>query len=126
MPTSTPTGTLTKKIHSQPAYSVRMPPSSSPTAPPAPAMEPHTASARLRSGPSRKVTVMIASAVGEMIAAPRPWMPRAMISTSCERASPHSGEAAVKTTNPTRNSRTRPSRSPSRPPSSRNPPKVSV
>ena len=67
-----PTGTLTQKTHSQPIVSVRMPPSSTPAAPPAPATAPQTPSALLRSAPSRKVVVTIESAAGERIAAPRP------------------------------------------------------
>ena len=54
---STPIGTLTKKIHSQPAYSVRMPPSSTPIAAPEPAIAPRMPSALLRSAPSSKVTM---------------------------------------------------------------------
>jgi hypothetical protein len=68
--------------------------------------------------------MMIESAAGEMIAAPKPWIARAAISTGSDHASPHRNEATVKTATPTMNMRRRPSMSPDRPPSSRNPPKV--
>ena len=70
----TPTGMLMKKIHSQPAYLVSTPPRSTPTAAPEPPMAPQTPSALFRSAPSSNVVVMIESAAGEMIAAPKPWM----------------------------------------------------
>ena len=52
-----PIGTLTNRTHSQPAHSVSMPPSRTPTAPPEPATAPHTPIALLRSEPSAKRTV---------------------------------------------------------------------
>ncbi len=61
-----------KKTHRQVSTSTITPPSSSPIAPPAPAIAPQTASARLRSGPSAKLVRMIESAAGETIAPPRP------------------------------------------------------
>src|SRR3954447_19960726 len=67
-----PTGTFTKKIHSHDRYSTRMPPSSRPNAAPPAAIAPQTPSAFVRSGPSSNVVVMIASAVGETSAPPRP------------------------------------------------------
>ena len=75
-----PIGTFTNSTHSQPAYWVSMPPSSTPAAPPEPATAPHTPSARLRSAPSAKVVVTIDSAAGERIAAPRPCTARAATS----------------------------------------------
>ena len=121
---STPTGTLMKKIHSQPKYFVRTPPSSTPTAAPAPPSAPQIPSALLRSAPSSKVVMTIESAAGEMIAAPRPWIARAPIRTLSDEARPQRSEATVKTTTPTRKTRRRPKRSAARPPSSRNPPNV--
>ena len=44
-----PTGTLTKKIHSQPRYLVSTPPASTPTAAPEPPIAPQMPSALLRS-----------------------------------------------------------------------------
>ena len=70
--TSTPTGTFTKKIHSQPRYFVRMPPKSTPAAAPEPPSAPQIPSALFRSAPSLNVVVTIESAAGEMIAAPTP------------------------------------------------------
>src|SRR5216110_2132878 len=58
-------------------WSTITPPSSSPMAPPTPAIAPQTASARLRPGPSAKVVRMIDSAAGETIAPPSPCNPRA-------------------------------------------------
>ena len=121
-----PIGTLTHRTHSQPTYSVRTPPSSTPAAPPAPATAPQTPSALLRSEPSRKVVVTIESAAGERIAAPRPWTARAAISVPSLSAKPPAREASAKSTSPPMNTRRRPSRSASRPPSSRKPPKVST
>ena len=89
----TPTGTLTKKIHSQPRYFVRTPPSSTPTAAPRPPIAPQMPSALLRSGPSSKVVVMIESAAGEIIAAPSPCTARAPTSTPSDQASPQRNDA---------------------------------
>ena len=120
----TPTGTLMKKIHSQPKYFVSTPPSSTPTAAPAPPSAPQIPSALFRSAPSSNVVITIESAAGEMIAAPRPCTARAPISIPSDCARPQTSEAAVKTTTPTRKTRRRPSRSAARPPSSRKPPNV--
>ena len=75
-----PIGTFTNSTHSQPAHSVSIPPSSTPTAPPEPATAPQTPSALLRSLPSANVVVRIESAAGEISAAPRPCTARAAIS----------------------------------------------
>ena len=122
--TSAPTGTLTKKIHSQPRYLVRIPPKSTPAAAPEPPSAPQIPSALLRSAPSRKVVVTIERAAGEMIAAPRPCTARAPIRTFALFARPQASEAAVKMTSPTMKISRRPSRSAIRPPSKRKPPKV--
>ncbi len=121
-----PTGTLTKKIHGQESSSVSAPPSTSPAAAPPDAIAAQTPRAFERSEPSLNVVVMIASAAGEMNAAPRPCSPRKPISIPDDVESPFSSEATEKTTIPARKSRLRPSRSPARPPSSRKPPKTSV
>ena len=77
---ATPTGTLTKKIHSQLSASVSTPPSSTPaTAPNAPTA-PQAPSAVFRSLPSANVVLRIESAAGVIIAAPRPCSERATIS----------------------------------------------
>jgi hypothetical protein len=124
--TTAPIGTLTKKTQRQLSSSTITPPRSSPMAPPAPAMAPHTASARFRSGPSAKVVRMIDSAAGETIAPPSPWRPRATSSMPSDCESPQMREAPEKRAIPAMKSRRRPSRSAARPPSSRKPPKISV
>ena len=124
--TAMPTGTLMKKIHGQERSSVSAPPTIRPNALPPIAIAAQTPSAFARSAPSWKVVVMIASAAGEMNAAPSPCSPRQAMSIPELWARPLSSDATVKTTRPKRNSRLRPSRSPARPPSSRKPPKTSV
>ncbi len=96
----TPTGTFTKKIHSQPRYLVSTPPASTPTAAPEPPIAPQMPSALLRSGPSANSVVMIESAAGEMIAAPRPCRARAPISTPSDQASPQRNDAIVNSATP--------------------------
>src|SRR5215207_11579418 len=71
-----PIGTFTYSTHSQPAHSVSMPPSRTPTAPPEPTAAPQTPIALLRSEPSANSTVTSDSAAGESSAAPRPWTAR--------------------------------------------------
>ena len=88
-----PIGTFTNSTHSQPAHSVSMPPSSTPTAPPEPATAPQTPSALLRSAPSAKVVVRIESAAGEISAAPRPCTARAATSLTSLWARPPASEA---------------------------------
>ncbi len=121
-----PTGTFTKKIQRQETYSVRIPPSSMPTAPPPTAIVAHTPMARVRSRPSANVVVTIESAAGETSAAPRPCRARAAMRTFADGARPSSTDAAVNTTTPARKRRRRPNRSAARPPRSRNPPKSRV
>ena len=52
-------------------------------------------------GAFRKVVVTIESAAGEMIAAPRPWTARALISTPELLAKPQTSEASVNSVRPT-------------------------
>src|SRR5580765_4256172 len=122
--TAAPTGTLTKKIHSQPRYFVSTPPASTPTAAPLPPSAPQIPSALLRSGPSSKLVITIDRAAGEMIAPPSPCTARDAISIPSDCASPHASEASVNSATPTMNTRRRPSRSAARPPSSKKPPKA--
>ena len=99
--TSIPTGTFTKKIHSQPRYLTRMPPKRTPAAAPEPPRAPQIPSALFRSAPSVKDVVTIESAAGEMIAAPRPWTARAVINTAALSAaceSPAMPQASVRST----------------------------
>jgi hypothetical protein len=78
----------------------------------------------LRSEPSRNVVVTIERAAGETIAAPRPCAARAAISWVSFVAKPATSEAAATTNRPAMNTLRLPSRSASRPPSRRKPPKV--
>ena len=121
-----PIGTLTNSTQRQLRPLVRIPPRSTPAAPPAPATAPQIPSARLRSAPSAKVVVMIERAAGETIAAPSPWTARAAISHPSDCAIPPANDATENRTRPSMNMRRRPSRSAIRPPSRRKPPKVSV
>ncbi len=123
---ASPIGVLTNSTHSQPAYLVSTPPSSTPAAPPEPATAPQTPSALLRSAPSVNVVVTIDSAAGETSAAPSPCTERAMISHSSLCARPPASDASANRTMPAMNIRRRPRRSARRPPSSRKPPKKSV
>jgi hypothetical protein len=113
-------------MYCQPAYRVSSPPASTPTVAPAAPMPPQMPSALLRSAPSLNMFITIDSAAGTTTAAPRPWMPRMTIRNVSPVASAQANEAPVKITSPAMNRRRRPSRSAARPPSSRNPPKVSA
>ena len=94
-----PTGTLMKKIHSQPNASTRTPPRIGPTSVATPAVAPHSAIALPRRA-AGKMRVMIAIVCGVIIEAPRPWTTRATISSSTVLVSPHHREARVKTVSP--------------------------
>src|SRR3954466_5660512 len=120
------TGTLTKKIHSQPAPSTRMPPATTPSVPPMPASAPQMPSARLRSRPAGKATCSNASAAGESSAAPMPWIARTAIRVSEFGANPPASEAAPNSARPIMKRRRRPSRSLARPPRNSTPPKGSA
>jgi hypothetical protein len=119
--TSAAIGMLTKNTHRQPKYVVSSPPRINPTAEAIPLIPAHTPRALCRSEPW-KVVVRMDSAAGDIIAAPKPWASRAPTSTPWLLAKPQASEETANTTVPATNSRRRPSRSPARPPSSRNPP----
>ena len=104
-----PIGTFTKKTHSQPTYSVRMPPSRTPMAAPEPATAPSTPSALLRSLPSSNVTVVIENTDGERIAAAAPWSMRATTRTPADHASPQRRENPQKKARPNMKMMRRPS-----------------
>ena len=74
---TSPTGRLMRKIRRQSTSSVSVPPSSTPNAAPAPPTAPQAPSALARSPPCVNAAMMIESAAGESIAAPRPWPARA-------------------------------------------------
>jgi hypothetical protein len=117
---------LTKKIHSQPRYSVRMPPRRTPIAAPEPAIAPRMPSALFRSDPSSNVTETIEKTDGERIAPAAPWARRAAMSIPAETERPQISEVTAKRPSPIMKSMRRPRRSPARPPSSRKPPNVSA
>ncbi len=123
--TSAPTGRLTRKIQCQLSTSVSTPPSSTPATPPAERTKPKMPMAFARSACSVKSVITRESATAETSAPPSPCTARAATSWPCDVASPQARDAAVKSEMPTRNMRRCPNRSPSRPPSRRNPPKVS-
>src|SRR5262245_45042593 len=122
--TATPTGTFTRKIQCQVSVSVKMPPSSTPIDPPPAATNPNTPIAWARSAGSVNSVIINDSATADTTAAPRPCTARAPTSMPWLVASPQVADAAVNSVMPSRNSRRCPNRSPNRPPSSRNPPKV--
>src|SRR5215471_308059 len=122
---TTPRTTLTYRHQRQDRYSVRNPPSSSPTAPPAPAMAPKTPNALPRSPGSVNVTVSVDSAAGASIAPNAPCAPRPITSTANPLAAPPTADAAANPIRPMISIRLRPTRSDSRPPSSNSPPKAS-
>ena len=93
--------------------------------PPPEATKPKMPIAFARSAGSVKSVIISESATAETTAPPRPCTARAPTSSSCEVESPQASDASVKSAIPIRNSRRWPKRSPSRPPSSRKPPKVS-
>jgi hypothetical protein len=119
-----PMGRLIKKIQRQPSRSVIPPPASTPTVPAIAAIVPHAPSAFVRCGPDGKRMVTSASDAGASSAAPSPWPARAAISHATESAAPAASEATVNSISPAKNVRRWPSRSPSLPPSSRNPPRA--
>ena len=110
---TTPTGTLTKKIHSQPKLSTSTPPSSGPVIVARPATPPHRPIAGPRFAGGNRC-VMNESVCGVINAAPSPWTARAAMSISAVPDSPHHRDAAVNTTMPARKTRFGPNRSPRR------------
>ena len=119
-------GTLTKNTQRQLANWTSSPPAIRPTAPPATLMAAYTPMARLRGGPSGKVTAISDSAVGAANAPPTPCRTRAVSSQTWPVANPPSSEASEKTRMPAMKTRRRPSRSPVLPPSSSSPPNASA
>jgi hypothetical protein len=98
------------------------PDSSTPIAPPSPFIADHSAIARWRSGPGAKLAVMIPSEVAAISAPPRPWIPRATISTRLVGARPPSSDASEKMISAATNVRRWPYTSPTRPASINMPP----
>ena len=104
---------------------MRMPPSSRPIAPPAPAMPAHTPSALLRGAPIGKVVAIRASAVGAASAPPAPCTARAVEQPPFGVREPAENEPMTKSRMPAMKMRRRPKMSPRRPPSSSRLPKAS-
>ena len=100
------------------------PPTSTPMLPPPAFTKPKKPIAFARSPGSVKSLMISASATAETTAPPTPCTARATTSAPWDWARPHTDEASVNSVIPPRKSRRWPNRSPSRPPSSRNPPKV--
>ena len=121
-PVTMPIGTFTKKIQCQLIASVSTPPTRRPIEPPADATNPYTPIAFACSRGSVNIVTIIPSVTAEASAPPAPWTNRAAISISCDCDSAHRSEAPVNTARPIMKIRRWPSRSPSRPASSSEPP----
>jgi hypothetical protein len=97
-----------------------------PSVPPSPAIPPQTPRAFIRSRESGNSTGIMLSAAGLASASPVPCTNRLVTSIVGETAAPLTADATPKTSTPIRNSRRRPNRSASRPPSSSRPPAMST
>ncbi|OKI70385.1 hypothetical protein AMK14_14580 [Streptomyces sp. TSRI0445] len=123
-PTTT-TGTFTRNTDRQPALSpnteaigaaaTSTPPRIWPTTIDSPAVAPYRLIARARRGP-RVAAWIVASTCGSISAAAAPCATRAPTSVQASGASPQASEVIPKAAMPIRNSRLRPTMSPSRPP----------
>ncbi len=118
-------GRLSRNTHRQPGPSTSHPPTNGPTAAPTPPNPDHSPTARARSS-GWKLAWMSASDPGVSSAPPTPWSARAAMRIPAFGASPQSSEAAANQTTPTTNTRRRPYRSPSAPPSRISPARVSM
>ena len=120
-----PIGTFSQKIHCQAMPVESAPPTIGPIATARPAIPPHAPriAPRFSGGVS---SARIVSVSGVTIAAPRPWMARAMISISVPVESAAITDATVKIDRPMTNRSLRPKRSPSAAPVSSSTAKVSV
>jgi hypothetical protein len=113
-----------KKIQCQLIAWVRKPPASRPIEPPPEATKAKTPSALARSAGAGNSVTMIAMITEEATAPPMPWTKRAEISSPWLSATPQRAEAAVNSARPAMKTLRRPTRSPSRPASSRKLPKA--
>jgi hypothetical protein len=112
-----PIGTLSRKAQRHEKWSTRKPPTTGPIAAVMPLNADHVPIARPRLA-SGKLAPSSARLPGTSSAAPMPCSARAAISWPVSCAAAHAADIAVKTTTPTRNTRLRPKRSPSAPPTS--------
>ena len=117
---------FTYRHQRQDTYSVSIPPSSSPIAPPVPATAPYTPKARPRSLGSLNVTASSDSADGASKAPNAPWQARAATSMAKFTAAPPAADAAANPIRPATNVTFRPSRSASLPPRSSRLPNASA
>jgi hypothetical protein len=113
-----PNGTFTQKIADQSNASISRPPATGPAPKPRPAIMAQMPIAQCRRSAGNAST-MIDSASGASIAAPTPCSARIAISISSLVESAQPAEKAVNHTKPSTNTRFRPYRSPSVPPTSR-------
>ena len=120
--TSAPTGMLTRKIHRQPTAVTSTPPRTSPSVPATADTPPQTANARLRPGPAGNTALSRASVIGTTKAAASPSAALVPTMTPADGASADPSDASANAAVPATSTRRRPSRSPARPPRSRNPP----
>ena len=107
---------LTYRHHRHESTCVRIPPSSSPTAPAPPATAPKIPNAFGQSSVPANVTVRSDSAAGASSAPNTPCVARAATSRPNDCASPPTADAAENPTNPAINAHLRPNRSPTLPP----------
>ena len=106
--------------------SVSAPPTARPITEPTAVIAANTAVAKLRAGPLGNVVATRARPVGEAMADPTPCDSRAITRVTSSQATAHSTDEMVNSATPTMKVRLRPIVSPSRPPSSISPPKVST
>ena len=114
-------GTLIQNTQAHPGPAVSAPPSSTPTAAPAPPSADQTPNA-LVSSPPVNVRTMTESAAGDIAAAPMPCRARPISSISMLVAKPASSEASVNIVRPVRTTGRGPTMSAAFPPNSISPP----
>ena len=98
---ATPTGTLTKKIHRQPADATSSPPATGPAARPSAWAAACAASAARRIAAGLLV-VTRATLLACSMAAPAAWTTRSATSAGSVGARPHAADATANTANPYR------------------------
>jgi hypothetical protein len=123
--TSAASGRLMRNTHRHPGPSMSQPPTNGPAAEATPASPDQAPTARARSSGANDAW-MSAKDPGVSSAPPMPCRMRAATSQPIVGASAHSSEAAANHTTPIRNTRRRPYRSPSAPPSRISPASESV
>lgn len=117
---ATASGALTSSTARQPNHEVNAPPTMGPHAPAIAAAPPIVPSARPRSA-AGNVLLTMAIVVGSMSAPAAPWITLKTKRIGKVGARPAHTDAAANTAEPSRNTRRRPIRSPSRPPKTSRP-----